>query len=741
MLHGRRPATGAESDGPDPLAPEEEPPLLHAVCPLCNSHLPAGCATTTAQQGGARHASGGVHNLEMAHGTADSTHSQAVITQSALVQVASMLISQLRGALEASLAAEIQNAVASEVAGLSAQIERTRLELVKQIRQEREPPEYDVRVSGDSQQQQQQQRPQQQRPPMLPSSPPNSSKGRKQVSSIHAMQSDLDDSILSRHSEIYERMSHRDDRRHPSAASSALWPQQPKEDGFLQEGRVSHQPSNSSHDFVETQEGKRVDTWGTWGPHTSDGERFPFQPQPQEIGKVDTWGNILQIPENLTSVGEPPRVSPDELLDAEGAAPRSLMLPGTVADESIPPVMRDNSGNVELPVRREVTPRSSTASAVKLGSLVKQRVSELTAELEKEGATKVSLPRSSLPLWLAGVLPWDMGFSPPTCWRRWSLWYQWGCLAIVTTASLLSCARIVIACMGISPWDGMIHGRSTWMLADLPVVCVGPVGMVLVHTYSGSNMLCKCHGLMMPSIEKTGFHSEWRGQSCVDAVLALMLWVFAMVSRCYASGVFSGEGEVVYPCAFAVCSGALMALCLCTFHVCNCLTATIHVFSSKARNDCESFHELSVLQIASLAKEWNVIQATIRKSSGAIGHLMAWLQCAVVSTLVLWAIDGLSGRQAIKDMVPLVLLLALLLLAFIRAAAVTDTCTKVPAFINAHVSDTALDFQCQYMVRYITDSAAGFYIFDVQVTTAMVLKMVYFCGAFVFAMATKLTDV
>jgi len=119
---------------------------------------------------------------------------------------------------------------------------------------------------------------------------------------------------------------------------------------------------------------------------------------------------------------------------------------------------------------------------------------------------------------------------------------------------------------------------------------------------------------------------------------------------------------------------------------------------------------------------------------------MAFLQFAVVSTLVLGAIDGLSGRHAIKDLVPLVLLLALLVFAFIRAAAVTDTCTKVPSFINAHVSDTALDLQCQYIVRYITDSAAGFYIFDVQVTTAMVLKMMYFCGAFVFAITTQLTD-
>jgi len=118
---------------------------------------------------------------------------------------------------------------------------------------------------------------------------------------------------------------------------------------------------------------------------------------------------------------------------------------------------------------------------------------------------------------------------------------------------------------------------------------------------------------------------------------------------------------------------------------------------------------------------------------------MACLQVAVFSTLVLGSIDKLNGRTPIAELVSLALLLALVATAFIRAAAVTDTCAKLPPFINALVSDTKMDLQCQYVVRYIQDSAAGFYIYDVQLTTALVLKAMYFCGAFLFAVASKLT--
>jgi hypothetical protein len=188
----------------------------------------------------------------------------------------------------------------------------------------------------------------------------------------------------------------------------------------------------------------------------------------------------------------------------------------------------------------------------------------------------------------------------------------------------------------------------------------------------------------------------------------------------------------------------LMALCLCVLHVCNSVTGLIHAFSASAcvgaQNAKESHGSYSILQSVSLVNNWNMIQAAIRKSSGALEHLMACLQAAMLSTILLGAVDSLSTRPSVGDFAPLALLLTLVAIAFFRAAAVTDLCNRVPPLINTHVSEEDVDFKCQYVVRYIIDSTAGFYIFDVQVTTSMILKMIYFSGAFVFAVLTKLVS-
>jgi len=43
----------------------------------------------------------------------------------------------------------------------------------------------------------------------------------------------------------------------------------------------------------------------------------------------------------------------------------------------------------------------------------------------------------------------------------------------------------------------------------------------------------------------------------------------------------------------------------------------------------------------------------------------------------------------------------------------------------------------QYAVQYIINSAAGFYVFDVRLTTAMVLRVMYVSGALVFGLVTN----
>jgi len=292
---------------------------------------------------------------------------------------------------------------------------------------------------------------------------------------------------------------------------------------------------------------------------------------------------------------------------------------------------------------------------------------------------------------------------------------------------------------GDGTWEGtMLRGESC-LLADLPVILGGPIGLLALGTHTGSRMLCKCHNLMLQGVDEAGFLDLWMRQSYLDVFLAMALWAAAVASRWFVANAFFEEGETLYPCAFALSSGMFMALCLCTLHVCNCLTALVHAYSSRACAERQSFLQgHSVLDTSSFVNRWNAIQATIRKGSGAMECLMACLQADMLLILVLGAIDSLHGRPSLEHLASLLPLLALVLFSFWRAAAVTETCTKVPPLINSHVSESGVDSECQYVVRYIMDSAAGFYVFDVHVTTARVLKLMYFCGAFVLAVGTKL---
>ena len=71
------------------------------------------------------------------------------------------------------------------------------------------------------------------------------------------------------------------------------------------------------------------------------------------------------------------------------------------------------------------------------------------------------------------------------------------------------------------------------------------------------------------------------------------------------------------------------------------------------------------------------------------------------------------------------------------AAAVSDKCARVPSLINSLSFGDGAELERKHVVEYIFHSAAGFYVFNVQLTTSTAMKLVYLTGVVVFAIATK----
>jgi len=93
-------------------------------------------------------------------------------------------------------------------------------------------------------------------------------------------------------------------------------------------------------------------------------------------------------------------------------------------------------------------------------------------------------------------------------------------------------------------------------------------------------------------------------------------------------------------CAFTICSGALVATCLCAVHVCRSLTSLVEAFLSEAlaRSQNTQKHEREQ-QSARLVIKWKRVRAVIRFSSGAVERLLVCLHIAMLSALLMGAID------------------------------------------------------------------------------------------------------
>lgn len=92
----------------------------------------------------------------------------------------------------------------------------------------------------------------------------------------------------------------------------------------------------------------------------------------------------------------------------------------------------------------------------------------------------------------------------------------------------------------------------------------------------------------------------------------------------------------------------------------------------------------------------------------------------------------------VVDIIPRAMTLLAITRMVFYAAAVTDKCARVPALINSlRLEKEEWEMQ-QHLVDYIIHSDAGFYVYGVRLTIALVLKLCYFSCVVVFGLGTKI---
>lgn len=350
---------------------------------------------------------------------------------------------------------------------------------------------------------------------------------------------------------------------------------------------------------------------------------------------------------------------------------------------------------------------------------------ELTQDLHHKASVSQEggLPRTRfLPvLRILGILPWDLysksamsysrEMSMPTRlsinWKRPSAWYQWFCMLVVTAASAELAAQAYWAAEA-----KVLYTKGVYINLVLAICSVA--GMLSVGTPLGSPNLVRCNLLFHCYMGKRGYLNAWMSQEKWRVGLNLFVW--ALVNSL---SIWRG----LWSPSYAVATFIVSSLAQTCIYICEALSGLLDLFGNTLVE-----HD----RILDAVTEWRDLQAVLRKGSSSVEWCMFVLQVTVVSCVLIELVELTEGRTTLLDICPIMPLLFQLVHTFFRAAHVTDKCTRMPSLLNLFFSQE-MDTELEYVVNYVNNSAAGFYVFEVRVTTAIALKLVYGCAAVIFA--------
>lgn len=320
---------------------------------------------------------------------------------------------------------------------------------------------------------------------------------------------------------------------------------------------------------------------------------------------------------------------------------------------------------------------------------------------------------------LAGILRW-----------RWSwLWVWWLVVMCFSVASVLiwfSTGGFLEADVTVTTICFLASvAVSVWLLGDVDDFLSDPE-----------------HGLDLYAWN-AGFIQEWRKKSRRRLMEACSCLLLMWVLRCLIfSQIDSSPYDLLLGISFCVASGGFMAVAYLELHVLSGLELAIDSFS---------VNFFRVMDVKEALAGWNVLQAMLRHISAKLSRPLLPLGCACGAS-ILYLIE-LSLRPDVEGGFSFILqnLWCLppncfFLYTLMRAAAVTEKASRVSPLVNSWSFENVdgpddvpdwMDLERQYLVQYINQSEAGFYIQGVRLRFFQVSKMCYYLGAILFAVISQ----
>ena len=205
-------------------------------------------------------------------------------------------------------------------------------------------------------------------------------------------------------------------------------------------------------------------------------------------------------------------------------------------------------------------------------------------------------------------------------------------------------------------------------------------------------------------------------------------WVSSMItgiaSRIYEA--YSTPGtpmlQVVAGCVvFIGCSGIICALCMRVIHICSAMkTSLIRYMQNLAEDD---------IDLERMAQEWNTIQIFIRcLCDGCSQTLLAVV--LVIPVMAAGTIFNLlyadsSLFELVATMLPFATVSSMPLLCLFTAADLTQQCEQAPQVANSMLVGEWDNSLAQDLLDFMSRCQLGFFVNDMRVSNAAVMKFTY----------------
>jgi len=336
------------------------------------------------------------------------------------------------------------------------------------------------------------------------------------------------------------------------------------------------------------------------------------------------------------------------------------------------------------------------------------------------------------PLWLrvCGILPWERSSALNLHRQQLASANRYTLLALAVLALIVCTQQMVHGQSNISDkncQEGKYHDLQ--QLSDLVIALGSLIGLVAIWAVPNCNLLGNSGALLVACARRQGVVEAWSKSSWKQNLVMGFLWGCSLLVR--AMGAWSaGWCGAVGAATFFFTSGVFMALTFALLHV-NCsLTLLIDAY-------CSYLTERPELDCC--VREWNILQAVLRKASGAVEKGFVALQTTALVTVLLGVADlFLHGNLLSWNLLAFMLLALSEARLIFKSAEVTEKCIRLPSLINSlSFGCDVVDMGRHYLVEYITYSGAGFYVGEVRLTKAMAIKLVYVVGLVAFGVITR----